>query len=170
MPRDKELVLTGSPCTDNFYEGGPETVEGKMLRGVSLCPRRVECEAARAGLITEWNCVMLIGTAVARKAIIKGRPVAREVNEKLLRALVSKPLPALGYRWSPDRKEFLYLKSIKEILECVRDFAVLVLEGDLEDEWAAYRTPAQAEAPADDGEMMLIHRPDGKTELGILEF
>jgi hypothetical protein len=65
MPRDKELVLTGSPCKDNFYEGGPMTAAESMLRGHSVCPRRTECEAAVRGLTTDWDCVMLVGVGVA---------------------------------------------------------------------------------------------------------
>jgi hypothetical protein len=102
-------------------------------------------------------------------AITEGRSVAREINEQTLRSIVSRPFPPLGYRYSPDRREFFFLHSVREVLEHVRDFAVLVLEGDREDEWAAYRTPAQAEETNDEGELILVHRPDGKTEVGILK-
>lgn len=166
MPRDRQLILGAYPCSRNFYSDGPQTA-AELRSGDQVCPFYDHCPAEETRKRHIW-CVMALGVIIARLAIERGRPVSWLVHNWLLPLIDRNVEPVRSFAWSPDRERLEHLtwnEDAKLVLETVRDFAVLTLEGSNDDPWAAYRIPAQAIEPGVDRQPVVAHRGDGKREL-----
>lgn len=166
MPRDRQLILGAYPCSRNFYSDGPQTVSD-LRSGDQICPFYDRCPLEDASDIPIW-CVMSLGVIVAQLAIERGYSVSSLVHNWVLPEIEKKAGKTRRFAWSPDREALEILiwdQGAKRVLEAVRDFAVLTLEGSNDDPSAAYRIPSQAIEPGPDRQLVVARRGDGKREL-----
>jgi hypothetical protein len=145
MPRDRQLILGAYPCCRNFYSDGPQTVAELRHVGDQLCPFYDRCPVEDSSKTQTW-CVMALGTIVAQFAIERGYPIVWLVQKWVRREITKKAWRARRFAWSPDREHLeilIWERDAKRILDAVRDFAVLTLEGSNDDPYAAYRITAR---------------------------
>lgn len=120
--RDKELVMDGSPCTENFFDKSLQTAGEAKRRGPTECQNYGACEVGKGKL----HCIMLAGIEVARVCISNEKPVDLEIREFHGQEDL-RPPHFTGYIKIEDGKEII-LTDWGEICNKVAKFAKLVLD------------------------------------------
>src|SRR3989344_1123658 len=102
MPKERQFILDGSPCEDNFYQDGPETVAEARKVGRQRCPYFSKCAG---GLLRNgYQCAMYFGVEIARNALKGGHSVAIEMLDfRREMSTGMKQMARKGIIWSPDR-------------------------------------------------------------------
>jgi len=130
--KDYVLILNGSPCHHNLYQGGPTSFKRAQEEARS-CSFSSHC--GETGLRDSGRqCAMLFGTQVARNALRNGCTIDVEM-ESFLSDLSPKIswVARNGIIWSQDGKDFEVIADVSRGVKMIRWFAEMLLEGyDLE--------------------------------------
>ncbi len=119
--RERELVLQGSFCDTNLYQGGPKTTAEAIQRGRSFCPHRGECER---GYLEDHSCAMRFSMEVVRNSIKLGTSIATEM-QNFRRGHTRQPK---GWVYSLDRKEFKEIPESEQAMLLVEQFTHILLD------------------------------------------
>lgn len=166
MTREARLIIDGSPCDTNFYEGGPITVSEAKRLGRSPCPHKEKCDK-HLNPNSGWQCLMLSGVHVARYVVKQGNTVAQEVASDF-RNFFMQSTPPKGYVWSADRKTFVFITDKDDALKKIAEFATLAIAGR-RDESASARSAPQAVGPGFDDVISYSMTKDGAIDLSRMQ-
>jgi len=121
VPRERRLILDGSPCDVNFYSGGSRTVVAAKEQP-SKCPHLDKCRA-NLNCDTSWMCVMQLAVEVAQNAIKEGKSVHNEVFGDFREFFDKECNPPKGFVHSDDRQVFVNIAK-SEALQKIEQFQI----------------------------------------------
>jgi len=126
--KQRNLILQGSPCETNLFNGGPETLAEARSMGSQKCPKYGECSKGTLHPQTGQQCVMQFGFQVAG-FVAKGERQGVVVASEMADLSAELPNPSKGWISSKDRKTFEVLTERSEVLAAIEAFAREVLYG-----------------------------------------
>lgn len=123
--RQKQLVLSSSPCDLNFHD---ETIQTIADVKETICPfLKQRCEKELSGS-DGLDCIMLRALHVVQNAIKENHSIKREMKD--FREFFATHEAVKGFAYSSDRESFEIITGKEEALRLIQEFAHTIMGED----------------------------------------